>query len=75
MAKAFMLINAEIGAEEDVLNAVSEIPEVKEAYMVYGVYDVIIVVEATTMQELKDVIGLKIRRIEKVRSTITMIVI
>lgn len=70
-----MLINAEIGAEEDVLNAVSKIPEVKEAYMVYGVYDVIIVVEATTMQELKDAIGLKIRRIEKVRSTITMIVI
>ena len=70
-----MLINAEIVAEEDVLNAVSKIPEVKEAYMVYGVYDVITVVEATTMQELKDVIGLKIRRIEKVRSTITMIVI
>lgn len=75
MAKAFMLINAEIGAEEDVLNAVSKIPEVKEAYMVYGVYDVITVVEATTMQELKDVISWKIRRIEKVRSTITMIVI
>ena len=70
-----MLINAEIGAEEDVLNAVSKIPEVKEAYMVYGVYDVITVVEATTMQELKDVISWKIRRIEKVRSTITMIVI
>jgi DNA-binding Lrp family transcriptional regulator len=75
LAKAFILINTETGAEKDVLKVVSKIPEVKEAYMVYGVYDIITVVDATTMQELKDVISLKIRRMEKVRSTITMIVI
>ncbi|MFH2110733.1 MAG: Lrp/AsnC ligand binding domain-containing protein [Candidatus Bathyarchaeota archaeon] len=75
MAKAYVLINAEIGAEADVLKAVSKIPEVKEAYMVYGVYDIITMVEATTMQELKDVISWKIRRLENVRSTITMIVL
>lgn len=69
------MINTETGAEKDVLKVVSKIPEVKEAYMVYGVYDIITVVDATTMQELKDVISLKIRRMEKVRSTITMIVI
>lgn len=75
LAKAFVLINAEIGAERDVLNTVSKIPEVKDAYIVYGVYDIITVVEATTMQELKDVIGWKIRRMDKVRSTVTMVVI
>ena len=75
MAKAIMLINAEVGSEIDVLNTVKIIPEVKETHMVYGVYDIIIIVEAATMQELKDVISLKIRRIENVRSTITMIVI
>jgi DNA-binding Lrp family transcriptional regulator len=75
LAKAIMLINAEVGSEVDVLNTVKIIPEVKETHMVYGVYDIIIIVEAATMQELKDVISLKIRRIENVRSTITMIVI
>lgn len=75
MAKAFVLINAEMGAEVDVLNAVSKVPEVKEAHLVYGVYDIITLVEASSMQELKDVISWKIRRIEKVRSTITMIVL
>jgi DNA-binding Lrp family transcriptional regulator len=42
--------------------------------MVYGVYDIIARVEAGSMEELKEVIGTKIRRQEKVRSTLTMIV-
>jgi DNA-binding Lrp family transcriptional regulator len=70
-----MLINTEIGAEEEVFDAASMIPEVKEAHIVYGVYDIIIMVEADTMQELKDVIGWKIRRLDKVLSTVTMMVI
>ena len=44
------------------------------AYLVYGVYDLISRVEAETMDHLKDTIGRKIRRLDKVRSTLTMIV-
>jgi len=75
LATAFVLINAEIGAESEVLNELKEIPEVKEAHMVYGVYDIIARVETETMQELKDTISWKIRRLDKVRSTLTMIVV
>ena len=75
MPMAFVLINAEIGAENEVLKALREIPEVKEAYMVYGVYDIIARVETETMQELKDTISWKIRRLDTVRSTLTMIVV
>lgn len=75
MATAFVLINAEIGAESEVLKDLKTIPEVKEAHMVYGVYDIIARVETETMQELKDTISWKIRRLDKVRSTLTMIVV
>jgi len=75
LATSFVLINVEIGAEEEVLNDLRPIPEVKEAHLVYGVYDIIAIVEAPTMQELKDVISLKIRRLDKVHSTLTMIVV
>jgi DNA-binding Lrp family transcriptional regulator len=51
------------------------IAEVKEAHMVYGVYDIIARIETGTMQDLKDTISWKIRRLEKVRSTLTMIVV
>lgn len=73
--QAFVLINSEPGAEGEVLAALGAIPEVKEAHMVYGVYDIIAQVEAETMQELKDAISLRIRRIDSVRSTLTMICI
>jgi len=75
LATSFVLINVEIGAEEEVLGDLRPIPEVKEAHLVYGVYDIIAIVEAPTMQELKDVISLKIRRLDKVHSTLTMIVV
>ena len=75
MATAFVIINAEIGAESEVLKGLKEIPEVKEAHMVYGVYDIIARIQTETLQELKDVISWKIRRLDKVRSTLTIIVV
>jgi DNA-binding Lrp family transcriptional regulator len=72
---AFILINAELGKEDMVLAVVRALPEVKEAYMVYGVYDIIIKVEAETTQAVKDVVFSKIRRIDNVRSTVTMMVL
>ena len=75
MATAFVLINAEIGSETEVLKALKAIPEVKEAHMVYGVYDIIARIWTETMQDLKDTISWKVRRLDKVRSTLTMIVV
>ena len=75
MATAFVLINAELGAETEVLKGLKDVKEVKEAHMLYGVYDIIARIETDTMQELKDIISWKIRRLDKLKSTLTMIVI
>ena len=75
MPTAFVLINTEIGCEEEILNELKKIPNVKEAYAVYGVYDIVARVEGETMDELKEVISWRIRRLDKVRSTLTMLVI
>jgi DNA-binding Lrp family transcriptional regulator len=74
MPLAFVLINAEIGAEEDVINALKKIPNVVEAYVVYGVYDIVAKVQAESMNRLKEIVTWKIRQLDKVRSTLTMIV-
>ena len=74
MPSAFVLINAEIGSEDEVLKTLKGIPNVKESYVVYGVYDIIARVEGETMEKLKDVVTWKVRRLDKVRSTLTMIV-
>ena len=72
-ACAFVLVNVEIGSNENMMDALKTIPEVKEAHLLYGVYDIIARMESDTMLNLKDAI-IKIRQLEKVRSTLTMIV-
>jgi DNA-binding Lrp family transcriptional regulator len=72
---AFVLINAEIGSEDEVLKQLKSVSNVKEAYVVYGVYDIVAKVEAETMDKLKEIVTWKIRRLDKVRSTLTMIVV
>jgi len=75
MSVAFVLINTDLGEGEGVEKALKEIPEVQNVYGVYGVYDYVVRLEADTMQELKEVITTKIRRLSHVRSTLTMIVV
>ena len=75
MPMAFVLINTEIGAEEEVMNELRKIPNVKEAYVVYGVYDIVAKVEADSMDKLKEIVSWRVRRLDKVRSTLTMLVV
>ena len=74
MPKAFVLINTEMGAEDEILTLLKKIKDVKEAYAVYGVYDIIAKVEAESMDRLKDIVFWNIRRLNKVRSTLTMMI-
>lgn len=73
MPIAYVMINTEIGTMEDVLEILKKIPNVQEAHMVYGVYDIIVKVEADTMAMLKEILSQKIRNIDKIMSTLTMI--
>jgi DNA-binding Lrp family transcriptional regulator len=75
MPKAFVLINTEIGSEADVLKDLKKIEGIEEAYSVYGVYDIIAKIGAETMDKLKEIVTWRIRRLDKVRSTLTMIII
>jgi len=75
MEKAFILINTEIGSEADVLKKLKKVEGINEAFLVYGVYDIIARVKADTMDKLKEIVTWRIRRLDKVRSTLTMIVV
>ncbi len=75
MPLAFVLINADLGGEESLVNDLRSIEHVNEVFIVYGVYDIVAKIEADTMEKVKETITWKIRRLEKVRSTLTMIVV
>jgi len=74
MPMAFVFMNIDTGGEQDVLNQLRTVPNVKEAHLVYGVYDLVARIEAETMDKLKEIVTWKVRRLDKVRSTLTTIV-
>jgi len=70
---AFVLVNAELGYEEEVIREIRKLADVKEAHLVYGMYDIIVKVEGLSVEKVKETVNSKIRKMDKIRSTLTMI--
>ncbi len=75
MVKAIILISTEVGKEDETLNELGRMREVKQAYFVYGVYDIVAIVEGETLDDIRSIVVNKIRRLSSVRSTVTMVVV
>ncbi len=73
MPLAFVLVNAELGYEEDVIREIRKLPDVKEAHLVYGMYDIMVKIEGSSVDKVKESVNTKIRKLDKIRSTLTMI--
>ncbi len=73
MPHAYVLINVESGSEEEVVALLKKIDGVEEAYYSYGVYDIISKIKADSMENLKNMVTRKIRTLNSVRSTLTLI--
>ncbi len=67
-------MNAELGSEDSLVDDLRKLESVKEVYQVYGVYDIVAQVEADTMEKVKETITWKLRKLNGVKSTLTMIV-
>jgi DNA-binding Lrp family transcriptional regulator len=74
MPEAFVLMNAELVSEESIVNELKKIDLVKHVYQVYGVYDIVALVEGESMDKVKETITWKLRKLNGVKSTLTMIV-
>ena len=74
MTVAYVLISTEIGAEASVLEGLRSMSEVEEGYIIYGIYDIIAKLNVENEEKLKEVVT-SIRRIEGVKSTLTILVL
>ncbi len=75
MPTAYVLINCDLGSEDDIIRELKKLSEAVEVSGVYGVYDIIAKIRSDTMDKLRETITWHVRKIDKVRSTLTMIVI
>ena len=72
MEKAYVLIGCELGAENEIVGKLLLLERVKDARIVYGDYDIVVEAEADTEAQMDNLITKKIRKIDKVRSTMTL---
>jgi len=75
VVSAYVLINCDIGSEEDVISHLTTIDGVKEVHGTFGAYDIIVEIESDNKENLRDAITWKIRKIERIRSTLTLMTI
>ena len=66
-------MNTELGEEATVVESLNNVEGIKNVYALYGIYDVIAEVEGDSMDKVKELVFTKIRRLENVRTTITLI--
>jgi DNA-binding Lrp family transcriptional regulator len=74
MPSAIVLVNANFGSDELVASRLKKIHGVIRVYRVSGVYDIVALVQTDAISELKTIITGKIRKIDEIRSCITMMI-
>ena len=76
---AYVLLNSDLGSDESIIGEVKQIlaeEGVKfEIQGVYGVYDIVLKLSSDDAEKLRAIITNRVRKISKVQSTLTMMVI
>ena len=67
-----MLISCEIGQEQSIYSQLKKIPEIKNCLITYGSYDVVAEFVTDSASQINEIITSKIRKLPKIRSTITL---
>jgi DNA-binding Lrp family transcriptional regulator len=75
LGRAWVLVNTIVGKDHQALKDLRRVPGVMEAHLVTGEYDILLLIEASTMKKLEDILMWNVRRQKNVCSTVTMIVI
>ena len=75
MAQAYVLLNCELGAEEEIIGNLKELENVKEVRGTFGAYDITAKREAETVENLRETITQNLRKMGKIRSTLTLTVV
>jgi len=74
MVTAYVLVNCDLGYEAEIIDELKQIEDVKEVHGVFGAYDILAKVESANVKNLREIITWKIRKLNHIRSTLTLMV-
>ena len=72
MRRAYVMINTNVGTETVLAEELKKVEGIVGVYQVYGVFDIVVVVEAESEEQLKDIVFSRIRTLKYLRSTLTL---
>jgi len=75
MAIAYVLINCDLGFDAEIIDEIKQLEDVKEVHWVFGAYDILVKLESANEKNLSDIITEKIRKLNRVRSTLTLMIL
>ena len=75
MHVGFVLLNCDLGAEEYILDEITKVEQVKNAYVTFGAYDIIAEIHGSDQEEFEKTVSMKIRRLSRIVSTMTLNVV
>jgi len=75
MKTAYVLVSCDLGFDAEIIDELKQLANVKEVHGIFGAYDILVKVESDSGESLRETITWKIRKINKVRSTVTLTVI
>ena len=73
MEVAYVLINCDLGSEKETIESLKQMDHVKEIYGTFGLYDIVVNLEDLERDNVRETITLKIRKLPRVHSTLTLI--
>ena len=73
MTDAYVMLNCELGAEEDLIEQLKELEQVVDVFETIGTHDIMVKLQAENFEKIREVVSLNIKKLPKVRSTATLI--
>jgi len=73
MKTAYVLVSCDLGFDAEIIDEIKQLEDVKEVHGVFGAYDILIKLESANVENLKDIITWKIRKLNRIRSTLTLL--
>ena len=73
MTDAYVMLNCELGAEEEIIEQLKELEQVVDVFETIGTHDMLVKLQAENFEKIREIISWNIQKLKKVRSTATLI--
>jgi len=73
MTDAYVMLNCDLGAEEQIIEKLKELEQVKDVFETIGTHDMLVKLQAENFEKIREIVSWNIQKLDKVRSTATLI--